>query len=153
MGKKQMLIVDGKAITKDELVPRFNEYNRLYFNGELGKCKFFWLVCNKGTFGKYSYADTKNGRVSRIGVARNVPWTEENLKRLLVHEMIHMYVATVEGKPYDGVLGHGRRFRAHCRRLKRDFGLVITILADYNCLQKEMKPKLWEKVLQWLIDR
>ena len=70
-----------------------------------------------------------------------------------MHEMIHMYVRTVEGKRMDGLLGHGRRFRRHCRRLKRDYGLLIRIHSDFGYINPKLKPKLWEKIMLWIIDR
>lgn len=154
MGNKLTLRVDGKEITKNEIRERFDRYNKQYFEGKLGKCDFFWLISGPWFYGKYAVQRTKDGKIhSKIGITRSVNWTEETLKELLVHEMIHMYVTTVEGKKYDGVLGHGRRFRAHCKRLKRDFGLVIAIHGNYEHANTKKSPKLWEKFLLWLIDR
>jgi hypothetical protein len=111
------------------------------------------MSSNQGVYGKYIGQPTKNGLKSKIGVARNMMWTEENLKELLIHEMIHMYIRTVEGKSHDGILGHGKRFRAHCKRLKNRFGLIIKVHGDFGHIKKELSPKKWEKVLLWLIDR
>lgn len=153
MGKKLTLHVDGKELSKTDLKERFDRYNKKYFWGKLGKCDFFWLTSGPGNYGKYSCNRTKDGKThSKIGITRSVLWTDDTLEILLVHEMIHMYTTTVEGKKLDGVLGHGRRFRAHCKRLKEDFGLVITAHRDYKEIDKKFSPKLWEKVLLWLID-
>ena len=100
----------------------------------------------------YCTADKKK-LISKIGVARNTIWIEENLRELLVHEMIHMYIRTIEGKAYDGVLGHGRRFRAHCKRLRDRFGLNIRIHGDFGYIHKKNYPKKNGKILLWLIDR
>ncbi|MBR4722853.1 MAG: SprT-like domain-containing protein [Muribaculaceae bacterium] len=153
MGKKYTLRVDGKEVTKDGLKERFDRYNKLYFWGKLGKCDFFWLATGPGFCGKYAEKKAKNGKISsRIGITRSVRWTDETLKELMVHEMIHMYVSTVEGKAHDGVLGHGRRFRAHCKRLKNDFGLSIRKNGGFEETNKKPSTKIWEKVLLWLID-
>ena len=154
MGKKWTLRVDGKEISKNEIKERFDRYNKQYFWGKLGKCDFFWLISEPGFYGKYSEQRTKDGKIhSKIGITRSVLWTEDTLKELLVHEMIHMYITTVKGKKHDGVLGHGRRFRAHCKRLKEDYGLVITAHGGYRGINKKNSPKLWEKIRLWLIDR
>lgn len=50
---------------------------------------------------------------------------EYKLKEILIHEMVHMYVRTVEGVKHDGLFGHGRRFKKHKRRLKKEFGIFI----------------------------
>ena len=155
MGKKLTLNVDGAELSKEDLKERFDKYNVMYFYGKLGQCKFYWMSPNQSNYGKYIAQPTKNGLVSSIGVARNTCWTEENLKELLVHEMIHMYVTIVEGKNIDGILGHGRRFRWHCKRIKRDYGLNIPIhiSGNYGYINKKLNPKLWDRILTWLVDR
>lgn len=152
MSKKLTLNVDGREFSKTDLKERFDKYNTMYFGGRLGKCTFHWMSPNGGDYGEYVPQPTKNGIVSKIGVARNTYWTEENLRELLVHEMVHMYIITVEGKRFDGILGHGSRFRAHCKRLKKDYGLRIHKHGDYGYIRKELRPKLWERVLLSLID-
>ena len=95
---KLTLNVNGAEFTKADLKERFDEYNTLYFDGRLGKCKFYWMSPNQNNYGKYVDQPSPNGIISKIGVARNTIWTEENLRELLVHEMIHMYSRTIEGK-------------------------------------------------------
>ena len=155
MGKKLTLCVDGKELSKKEIKEKFDHYNKLFFEGKLGKCDFFWLISKRGFYGKYIGKQAKNGQIySKIGITRSVQWTEDTLKELLVHEMIHMYISTVEGKSHDGVLGHGKRFKAHCKRLKDNFGLVIRIHGDYGHVNKKVSPKkILEKTILWLIDR
>lgn len=157
MGKKYTLYVEDKEVDKKGLKERFDKYNQMYFGGKLGKCSFFWELDNHGYrwYGTYVHYSTKTGEAqSKIGITRNVHWTEETLKELLVHEMLHMYIRTVEGKWHDGILGHGRRFRAHCRRLQRDYGLNIRAYQEYEPINIKKAPprRLWEKVLMWLID-
>ena len=53
MGKKLTLCVEGKEISKIEIKARFDNYNKLYFEGKLGKCEFFWLISKQGFYGKY----------------------------------------------------------------------------------------------------
>ena len=43
MGKKLTLNVEGTEFTKKDLKDRFEKYNKLYFYGRLGKCKFHWM--------------------------------------------------------------------------------------------------------------
>lgn len=113
-------------IKKEELQRKFNEYNNLYFEGKLGPCRFYFLSKKCGIYGKYIDPLKSNGeRESRIGINKYLVPDEEFLKKLLVHEMVHMYVATIQGVRHDGLFGHGFRFRRHKRRLKRDFGLKI----------------------------
>ena len=104
---------------------KFNEYNKLYFNGELGKCRFYFLGKECGLLGKYLYYDDNGKNESRIGIKRNIDDFDVKLKSTLIHEMVHMYVTTIEGVKHDGLFGHGRRFRKHNRRLKKEFGILI----------------------------
>lgn len=151
MGKK----VDGKKLTKSDIKERFDIYNQKYFEGKLGKCKFFLFPKNIYTFGKYTDITQKDGSIlNKIYISQNLVVTEENLESIIVHEMIHMYVRTVENVRFDGLLGHGCHFRKHQKRLNKKFGLNIEIHPNLECIDNKKRiPKLWEKVLLWLIDR
>ena len=125
-------------VTKDELKKRFTEYNRKYFNNELGKCDFSFLSPKDNFYGRFVSQKQKNGKLkSRIWISKNVKWKEESLQETLVHEMIHMYVRTVERKTWCGLFGHGRAFRKHCKRLYKDFGLRIYKHPYYNIEDKK----------------
>ena len=90
--------VGEKKLTLKDFKPIFDEYNKKYFYGKLGDCKFMWLL-SKGPLGTYIY---DNG-VSTIGINRkpNHPVTDEYLEEVMIHEMIHMYVRTVENVKID----------------------------------------------------
>ena len=45
------------------------------------------------------------------------------------------------------------RFRSQCRRLKREFGIDVLTLPDVVYIKNEYSPKLWERIILWLIDR
>ena len=152
MTKKLSLNVDGIELTKADIKKRFNEYNIMYFDGKLGDCKFYWLSPNQNNYGKYVAQPSPKGIISKIGIARNTVWNEDGLRELMVHEMIHMYIRTIEGKKLDGIFGHGCRFRAHCKRLKNEYGLIIRTHSDFGYKNKKLHPKLWDRVLTWLID-
>lgn len=151
--KEQYIIVDGNKFTKTNLKEKFNEYNNLYFDNKLGKCKFYYFSKNTHFFGKYVDTINQKGEIiNKIYIGQSTIWTEEKLKEILVHEMIHMYIRTVENKKFDGLLGHGNSFRKHCKRLKKNFGLIINIHPKFVYINKP-KPKLWEKIILWIIDR
>lgn len=141
-------------VTKELIKERFDEYNQKYFNGQLGKCKFYLLPKTKSTLGKYNGQEDKNGKpVDRIGIGTGVIWTEEAFKRVLIHEMVHMYNRRIDNCVWDGVLGHGRRFKRQCRRLKKEYGIDVLSLPEVEFIKKEFSPKCWERILLWLIDR
>ena len=141
-------------VTKELLKELFAEYNATYFEGKLGKCGFSFFSKNILYFGWYCAKEDSKGRPNdKIWIGTSVKWTEDGLKRALIHEMIHMYVCRVEGHRSDGVFGHGRRFRRQCRRLKRDFGLDVLKTPELEYITKRGKPKLWEKLFLWIFDR
>ena len=59
MGRHLTLNVDGNELTKADLKERFDKYNKLYFEGKLGSCSFFWMSPNQGDYGKYTGQPTK----------------------------------------------------------------------------------------------
>ena len=142
-------------LTKDEIKARFDVYNQKYFDGKLGKCKFFLFPKNIYTFGKYTDITQKDGSItSKIYIGQNFVLTEKNLESIIVHEMIHMYVRTIEGVKFDGLLGHGRHFRRLQKQLNKKFGLNIEVHPNIESVDnKKHTPKLWERFLLWLIDR
>lgn len=112
-------------ITKNILKEKFEEYNIKYFNSILPKCEL--SVCKLQCFGQYTRMKTKRNR-NRIWITTDVDWTEETFKDVLIHEMIHHYVTTVDGcELFDGyswygLFGHGKHFRKQVHRLKKSLG-------------------------------
>ena len=154
MGKKITINIDGKEIGKDELKKRFKAYNDLYFNGKLGECDFSFFSKNTSYLGWYNSRNDKNGKPKdKIWIGTCVKWIDESLERIMVHEMVHMYVYRIKKCKLDGLLGHGRRFRRKCRLIKNDYGIDVLTLPKVEFLDKKFLPKPWEKVLLWLIDR
>ena len=143
-----------KIPTKEELESLYNECNETYFWGKLGKCSFMYFTKGNSTLGWYNARTDKKGRpADRIWFGTCVDWTEEQIRRIMIHEMVHMYNHRIEKRRWTGILGHGRCFRKHQRRIKRDFGIDIKKLNDYVFLNKDHYPKTWEKVLLWIFDR
>ena len=141
-------IQDHMKITKEDLKARFDEYNRLYFGSALPRCEF--SVTKLSCLGRYMLSSGKNGkRKYRIGITIDVNWTEETLRDVLIHEMIHHYVIAIDGcKGIDGfswygLFGHGKRFRRQVRRIKRQFGQNIHIHPHHIYHIRERVPTSW----------
>lgn len=141
--------------TKEELKALFDECNQMYFWGKLGKCSFFYFPkTTLGCLGKYQDRQDSKGRPNdQIWFGQIVHWTEKELRRVMIHEMVHMYNTRIEKHWWYGLMGHGPCFRKHRRRIRRDFGIDIMDGSEAVYVKEEYKPKTWEKVLQWLIDR
>ena len=112
-------------ITKDLLKSEFEKYNHMYFNDELAMCRFTYRYM-RDAFGKYRTEHTSKGkRIGRITISKSVDWDEEKLKQIIVHEMIHHYVHTIDGISLDGLFQHGFHFVRQTRRLKKQFGYEV----------------------------
>ena len=142
-------------ITKELIKERFDEYNQIYFSGVLGKCRFYLLPKSQSILGKYNGQEDKNRKaIDRIGIGTSVIWNEDLFKRVLIHEMVHMYNTRIDKCRLDGVLGHGRRFRREARRLKKEFGIDIdTRNMKIEFINPNLYPKRWETILLRIIDR
>lgn len=83
-------------VTKKELERRFNEYNDLYFEGQLPCPKRFelWTIQTKCVGWVRAVWDRRTRAFDTIFHinARLYRWTDENLRSVMVHEMIHMYI-------------------------------------------------------------
>ena len=112
-----MIGIMNKKIIKE----LYKEYNALYFNGVLSLCDCHYIKLD--ALGRYT---NQNGK-GKIWITNDVDWTEETLREVLVHEMIHHYVKTIEGKNEYLFFRHGFRFRRQMKRINREFGLGIRI--------------------------
>lgn len=127
-------------ITKEDIITRFNEYNKKYFDGILPPCKCHVIMKKEHTpLGFYNLIERKGKLIGHIWIASNVDWNEEDLREVIVHEMIHHYVRMIEGHK-GGLFGHNWRFKRQCKRLKDDYGIIINT-ASYNiCRIGQKKP-------------
>lgn len=142
-------------LTKEDLKSRFDEYNKLYFGGKLGKCEFHVYKSSISGYGKFNTKKSPKGKITySIWITNNCEWTEKTLKETIIHEMIHYYVYAVENVHCDGLLGHGKHFRRQCRRIKNNYGIDISAHCN-GCppLKGKTPPTKLEKFVLWLIDR
>ena len=86
-------------VTRYILEDLFDKYNKMYFEGKLVKPQLatYW---GESTMGIFNVSE-RHGKVRRkILIARNVRYTQENLRDVLIHEMIHLYVYQEIGPGY-----------------------------------------------------
>ena len=81
-------------LTKKLIEEKFDECNRLYFNNEVVKPKYFevWTPW-KNTLGmvRPCYNKRTEKYSSALHISKRYNWTEQNLIKVIVHEMIHLY--------------------------------------------------------------
>ena len=123
-------------ITKELLKQKFVEYNKLYFNNELKMCRFTYTYM-RDVFGRYMTHTTPKGEiVGHIWISKSIDLNEEMLKELLVHEMIHHYVRTIDGVFFDGFFCHGRTSALLMVCFSTDSSVTVGILSAKSSVSR-----------------
>ena len=114
-------------ITVEILEEKFEEYNEMYFEGRLWwpdefrlhksfKC-FGWFKCNRHSPGSRL-------RNVIISISSYYDWTEEHLRNILVHEMLHYKLERSKNPPKKI---HGPQFLKAAAELNEKYGLNIEV--------------------------
>ena len=147
-------------MTETYLKNKFKEYNQLYFNGTL-KMPKIKLFKGRSVVGRFVYTEdkkTKRLKSKTIYIASNVDWDEDSLRRVLVHEMIHYYVACnpiITGS--RDWTSHGNNFKFVMNRINQQFGVGVKIRdTEIRFNNKKEKPgsffeKLWSKIIDFVV--
>lgn len=136
-------------ITKEDIKTRFDEYNKKYFNGVLPSCKYH-IFKSSSFFGRYTYSVNRKINVGHIWIAYNADWHEEDLREVIIHEMIHHYVQMIEGHK-GGLFGHNWRFQRQSKRLKEEYGIIIHIKYPHLYHIGEKKPtNFFQKIRRYI---
>ena len=106
-----------------QLMCAFRQYNTNYFNGVLPMPRIE-IIHSFKYFG-YFYSDICNNTTVNpvIQISDNWEYEEYQLKDIMVHEMIHYYLAYV-GKDITG--SHGYEFYRMSNDFNMKYGLYIT---------------------------
>ena len=136
-------------ITTEILQEKFEEYNNLYFNGELPLPRFgllkSYMTC--GYFSCKKIIGKRKLRGQRIDISCYYDWEEEGLRDILVHEMIHYYLAYT-GK--DRNCRHGKAFKEMAGIFELNYKINIESHVDLSQYRRrEGTPLLdywWSKL-------
>ena len=116
-------------ITKNTLKELFKEYNEKYFNGVLSTCKMNYIKIS--CLGRYTYKKDKDGKIiGTIWITNDVDWSIDALRQVIVHEMIHHYVKTID-KELDLFFGHGKSFKKQMKRINEEFNIGVSIYSPH----------------------
>ena len=111
-------------ITKEGLHRRFDEYNRLYFDGKLKSAKMDFLSKSfKTIVGIFEFEIDKNRRVKdpSIKISKRIVDDEDKLQSVLLHEMAHMSAT----QKYKKNKKHGIAFIKECKRLESQYNVNV----------------------------
>ena len=129
----------------------FDKCNVSYFEGKL-PLPMFDLLHSFRRCG-YFHCDYEHGWFSRtlynfrISMTDYYDFTPKQFEDILVHEMIHYYLA------YFGIdksLSHGRKFKQMAKRLNETYGLNVTKTLDITKYKRrEGTPTISYWLAQW----
>jgi len=112
------------TMTKEDLQLRFDEYNRMYFDGKLKRAKLGFLSKGiKTIVGIFEFEIDNNRRVKdpSIKVSKRIDWDAEKLKSVLLHEMAHLSVT----QKYRKNKKHGIAFIKECKRIESQYDVKV----------------------------
>ena len=114
-------------LTVEILEEKFDEYNKLYFGGRLWWPDEFRLHKSFRCFGWFRCNQHSPGSRLRnviISISRYYDWTEEHLRNVLVHEMLHYKIESsrrIDKNP------HVPRFLKLAAEMNKKYGLNIEV--------------------------
>ena len=111
-------------ITKEDLKVRFDEYNRLYFDGKLKRAKMGFLSKSfKTIVGIFEFEIDNNRLVKNpsIKISKRIVGNEEKLRRVLLHEMAHLSVT----QKYRKGKKHGIAYIKECKRIESQYNVKV----------------------------
>lgn len=129
----------------------FRECNRKYFNRELPTPKF-GLFNKKNTFAQFGFKRDKKGKKypikwQKISFSDCYDFTEEQFRDIMVHEMIHYYIAINNIKDNND---HGRMFAKMMNELNEKYGLGVEIRKERTLFKAtENVPKFDNPILNF----
>ena len=134
-------------------MPRmFWECNRLYFDHSLPTPKF-GLMKKLNILARFEFQKNKKGKapIKRqiILFSEYYDFDEKSFRNLMVHEMVHYYLAWNSVKTRSD---HGKEFMAIANELNEIYGLNITKTLDASSFTRtEQAPKakgFWQRLLR-----
>ena len=129
-------------ITTEIITPKFKEYDRLYFNRELPMPRIQLLKSFRilGYFSCNKIIDRRRPKGLCLEISCYYDWEEDALRDVIVHEMIHYYLAF---KHIDNYLTHGEEFLKMAEELNSKYGLNVTVKIDTSKFKRAPSaPKL-----------
>jgi hypothetical protein len=122
----------------------FNKYNKMCFGGMLPRPRIS-LFHNKNILGRFTCDFDENDDMSNPSIEISDSWeyTQERLSDIIVHEMIHYYLAY---EKIDVYLTHGKHFISMANDFNSRFGLNITERIDVNGMNKVKRGGWFSKL-------
>lgn len=127
-------------LTRNVVSEMFDECNRLYFNNAVERpIKIETWTPHKKTVGMVRpiWSANRNKVCSVLSMSSRYRWTADNLRKVIVHEMIHLSIedykkplTIIQRLPLIGrffIKGHDERFITLMNELNEKYSLGITV--------------------------
>jgi len=138
MIKCQITTTRNQRLTINGISKLFFKYNRMYFENKLA-IPSFGLLHSKVLLGLFrTKNDKRTGKEvkPKIFITADIEWSEDDLRDVLVHEMVHMAVWQRGGKTRNR---HDGMFKDICDELEAKYGIRVR---KPIILKKPRRPKL-----------
>ena len=127
-------------ITARKIEELYVEYNKNYFDSCLVLPKIATYI-GENSMGIFSVKTWKYKREEKISIARNFNLEKEEIRDLLLHEMIHQYVYEKYGK-----MSHGIYFVRKMNELNKTYGFDIRKNSKHLFKKYRKGKSLFEKI-------
>lgn len=125
-------------VTVDIIRKKFKEYNKEFFNNELITPEIrllkSYLTC--GYFSCKKIIGKRKLRGQRLEISCYYDWNENDLRNVIIHEMIHYYLAY---KHIDNELSHGEAFIKMSKEFNEKYDMNISEIVDIHNFKKLKK--------------
>lgn len=143
---KELENIISEKFTVDRMQELYDEYNEKYFNNELPDIP---LKTNRsrrtgGTVLAYKNKATGDIRIEHLTISNFFEKDEEALKKIMLHEMIHVYFLN------KGIIeGHGARFERMRKELSEKSGIDIPRTEDVSAygVSDDIKSKMLDLLI------
>lgn len=132
------------TITASKIRTLYSEYNKKYFDGSMFMPKITTFT-GINSMGIFSVKKWTNKVEEELSIARNFKLTEEELRDLVLHEMIHQYVYEKYGK-----MNHGKQFKKKMNELNEKYGFDIRKNSKHLFKKYRNKKTVWERIVSLL---
>jgi predicted SprT family Zn-dependent metalloprotease len=129
-------------ISVEYITERFREYNKDVFNHvlPLPQIRLMRSYRYSGRFSCKKPVGRRRLKEPRIEISCYFDWREEDFRNVLLHEMLHYYLAFTH---IDNAVTHGEAFLEHAKEINEKHGCNITVLMDTASFKRAAKaPKL-----------
>ena len=128
----------------------FRECNKEYFDGSL-PTPYFCLMNKLNTLARFEYNKDKKGKHpikwQALKFSDCYDFPEEDFREIMVHELIHYYIA------WNGIKDnkdHGREFMRIANEINEKYGLNVTKTKDASSFKRTEKAPNYTGLFKFL---